>query len=153
MDRLERISLRQLNRAPGPILERVRIGQRFIVCKNGHPVATLQPLDGYVLHPSGRAYDLYGCPLGDASVEIAKLTEAQHRVLGGTHQYCRMTTIGPFDELREKGLARRGGVYGGHFFTAKGLVLREGILAARGFEVDERFNPMKRAASAARAPT
>ena len=46
------IGIRELSRGPGDVLDRVGRGERFVVCRRGRPVATLQPLDGVVVQLS-----------------------------------------------------------------------------------------------------
>ena len=44
-EELVEISMSDVNKKVGPIIDRVLRGERFIVCRHNRPVATLQPLD------------------------------------------------------------------------------------------------------------
>jgi len=37
------VTIRDLSRTPGGVIQRVLRGERLIVCRHGHPIATLQP--------------------------------------------------------------------------------------------------------------
>lgn len=64
------------------MLERILRGERLIVCRYGHPVATLQPLTGCVTQPFESAtYDIAGSPFGDADRQIAQLRPAEKKLL------------------------------------------------------------------------
>ena len=76
------VSVRDLVRKPGEVLRRVERGERFIVCRHRQPVATLQPIDGWVGDSDGRnECDIYGSPLGDQAQEAGKLTQTQKDLL------------------------------------------------------------------------
>ncbi|MDQ3982186.1 MAG: type II toxin-antitoxin system Phd/YefM family antitoxin [Actinomycetota bacterium] len=76
------MSTSELSKRPAKILGRVARGERFIVCRHNEPVATLQPLDGYVLQPfDGTAHDIFGWAIRGAADEIEKLSEAERRLL------------------------------------------------------------------------
>jgi prevent-host-death family protein len=78
------VSVRELGNAPGAIVERARKGERLIVSKHGLPVATIQPLTGFVLQPGGPAHDAHGNTLADIAAEIDRLSIAERAVLIST---------------------------------------------------------------------
>lgn len=138
-DRHPSVSIRELSRCPGDVLRHVAAGERLFVCRHGKPVATLQPLDGYVFQPfTGTAHDVFGWPIGNIDGEIAKLTEAQRVIL--VHCYSqwrlRMTRLRHYcpdasfsEEIRDMHL--RGLVVRTEFgweLTGRGLALREELL-------------------------
>lgn len=72
------VTTSDLSRTPRAVLERVQRGERLIVSCHGHPLATLQPLDGVVVQPfTDRGHDIFGWPVGDEAKECAKLSELQ----------------------------------------------------------------------------
>ncbi|MGH9196653.1 MAG: type II toxin-antitoxin system Phd/YefM family antitoxin, partial [Acidimicrobiia bacterium] len=80
--RLGEVSLRQLNRDPSGLFERVRRGERLIVLRHRRPLATIQPLDGFVGQPLiTRETSIDGSPLGDANEETDRLTDVERSVL------------------------------------------------------------------------
>ena len=134
--------MRELSRRPGEVLLRVLKGERLIVSRHGHPVATLQPLDGCVTQPfAGREDDLLGSPLGDLDREIAKLRPIEKRMLMDGVRWDRVRPGSPrgvdFSEamrtLRDwelRGLARKG--RRGWAVTGRALMLREALLEKAG---------------------
>lgn len=138
---LEVVSVRDLSRNPGDVLERVTRGERFLVCRHGKPIATLQPLDGLVVQPlTGQELDSTGSPLGDASTEAAKLTELQRELLATCVRFDRLMVARlrsqPFtreatlalEDLRNRGLVRK--TERGLVLTGRGMILHE-YLASR----------------------
>lgn len=90
-DRLPTVSTSDLSRQPHVVLERVARGERLVVCRHKRPIATLQPLDGYVFQPfSGTAHDVFGWPIGGIDAEIAKLSEAQRVLLRDCYRRWRL---------------------------------------------------------------
>ena len=139
MQPLSTVTTSDLSRRPGDVLSRVRRGERLIVVRHKDPVATLQPLDGYVLQPfEGTATDVFGWPIGGIDDEIAKLSRAQRVIL--VHCYSRwrltMTRLWHYcpganfnEEVRDmhlRGLVVRTEL--GWELTGRGLVLREELL-------------------------
>jgi antitoxin (DNA-binding transcriptional repressor) of toxin-antitoxin stability system len=135
------ITVRELTRNAAEILARTACGERFIVCRYGHPVATLQPLEGVVVQPlSGRELDLKGSPLGAAENEVGKLSEVQPELLRhavrfdvlkpsrlkgyGVSEVARAT-----EDLQTRCLVKR--CDRGLVLTGRGMILREWLLAAR----------------------
>ena len=138
-ERLPSVSIRDLSRGPGEVLRRVSAGERLLLCRNGKPVATLQPLDGYVFQPfTGTAHDVFGWPIGGIDDEIAKLSRAQRVILVRCYSQwrLRMTRLWHYcpgasfiEEIREMHL--RGLVVRTEFgweLTGRGLALREELL-------------------------
>ena len=79
---LSTVSIGELSREPRRVLERILRGERLIVCRYGHPIATLQPLDGCVTQPfEGRVGSLDGSPLGDLKAEIDGLQPIEKELL------------------------------------------------------------------------
>lgn len=125
------VSVRELVRNPGIVLDDVVRGERFILCRYNRPVATLQPIDGWVTDGTGdRAYDIFGTPLGDPAFEVAKLTERQHELLlhtlrlNGRFIFDGSGFREEMDALVLRGLAlRKPGM--GHVITGRGMVLKE----------------------------
>lgn len=138
MDPLPQVSIRDLSRHPKEVLRRVARGERLIVCRHKKPVATLQPLDGYVFQPfDGTAHDVFGWPMGGVDDEIDKLTVAQRVLLRDCYDQWRLRLGRLPDELRGGTLAMvedlklRGLVVKtecGLELTARGLALREALL-------------------------
>ncbi len=103
----------------------------------GRPVATLQPLDGYVFQPfEGTAHDVFGWPIGGIDGEIAKLSEAQRILLRDGYRRWRLwpgripndvegdrTTI--LEDLHIRGLAKK--TTCGWELTGRGLALHEAL--------------------------
>lgn len=139
---LPKVSMRELSREPGEVLKKVLRGQRLIVSRHGHPVATLQPLDGCVAQPfTGRENDLLGSPLGDLDREIAKLRPVEKRMLMdgvrrdrlhpySTRRVDSSDAMGVLKEWELRGLARR--AKRGWVLAGRGLMLREALLEKAG---------------------
>lgn len=120
------------------MLERVRSGERFIVCRHGTPVATLQPIDGWCGDIEGRnECDIYGSPLGDPVHEVGKLSDVQRELLvrslrngrylyGGQQGYREA-----MQDLVLRGLARKSS-HRGMVLTGRGIVLKEWLLKRPG---------------------
>lgn len=130
------LSLRDLTRQPGPFVDRVARGERFIVTKHGRPIATLQPLDGYVVDPrAGVESDICGSPLGNPRAEAEKLTRVQREMLRNANRLHQVTTADiphsergwrvEMDELELRGLAKRTETRHGLYLTGRGMVLQE----------------------------
>ncbi|MFN2525246.1 MAG: hypothetical protein ABR505_03135 [Actinomycetota bacterium] len=140
MQPLARISTSDLSRNPRKVLERIAAGERLIVCCHKKPLATLQPLDGVVVQPNGRAHDIYGWPVDGAMEEAKKLTEMQRALLVERLRLGRITfgrlsscfefgdLIRSVEEMAIRGLARRTDL--GWEWTGRGIVLREALLQA-----------------------
>ena len=140
------VSIRDLGKKPGTILERVVKGERLIVCRHGLPIATIQPLTGYVLQPGvAAAHDVAGTPLADVKGELARLSDHIKQVLLS----CRNDQIklrsfalewpsGTFEatleEMRLRGLSVR--TDRGMVLTGLGLFLRDEL--RMGGEATER---------------
>ena len=102
------------------------------------PVATLQPLDGVVQQPGGRAHDIYGWPIDGALQEAEKLGEVQQELLTNGIRFGRLVPARlsyRFDfgrlnravqDLALRGMARR--TERGWELTGRGMVLREALL-------------------------
>jgi prevent-host-death family protein len=139
---LPRVSMRELSREPGEVLVRVLKGERLIVCRHGHPVATLQPLDGCVTQPfTGTEHDVLGSPLGDIDREIAKLRPIEKRMLMDGVKWDRIRpglpikvdfseAMAMLNDWELRGLARRG--KRGWLVTGRAVMLREALLAKAG---------------------
>jgi antitoxin (DNA-binding transcriptional repressor) of toxin-antitoxin stability system len=146
-DGLPTVSIGDLSREPRRVLERILRGERLIVCRHGHPVATLQPLDGCVAQPfEGRVGSLDGSPLGNLETQLDGLHPMEKELLMTCIRRGRIVTAGlgdrdgvrPGDVLAEwelRGLARK--ISGlGTFATARALVLREALLRRAGRPID-----------------
>ena len=133
------VTTSDLSRTPRRVLNRIARGERFIVCCHGRPLATLQPLDGIVWQPfTGGAQDIYGWPVGGASEECAKLSEAQRELLsdcvrqgrlvparlGDLYEFAEL--IRSIEEMALVGLVHRTGR--GWELTGRGLTLRETLM-------------------------
>jgi prevent-host-death family protein len=137
MDRLPAISVRDLSRAPGEFLGRVARGERFVVCRHGKPLATLQPLDGYVFQPfDGTASDVFGWPVGGIDDEIDKLSLAQQLLLRDCYRRWRLWSgrlphglepdrMGMLKDLEVRGLAKKTDC--GWELTGRGLAMHEAL--------------------------
>jgi antitoxin (DNA-binding transcriptional repressor) of toxin-antitoxin stability system len=143
------VTTSELSRSPGVVLERVARGERLIICRHKRPVATLQPLDGYVLQPfSANAHDIFGWPIGGAADEAAKLTGAQRALLVEGFRHARLITSIPetpfglgelnrgMADLVLRGMARR--TYRGCELTGRGMAMREFLLEATGRPLEPR---------------
>lgn len=144
-DGLPIVTTSELSRGPGRVLERIARGERLVVCRNNIPLATLQPLDGFVLQPmTGHAHDIYGWPVGGIAEEAAKLTPAQQALLTDGVRQARLKSSIPsragefdsgelftaIDELRVLGFAYKTHV--GSELTGRGWAMREHLLRADG---------------------
>ena len=137
------VTTSELSRSPGEVLERVARGERLIVCRRKRPIATLQPLDGFVMQPfTGNAHDIFGWPVGGAAEEAAKLTRAQRVLLVDGYRNGRLHISAPghhfesgeasdgIEDLKLRGMARR--TYRGTELTARGMAMRELLLKSLG---------------------
>lgn len=146
-DRLERdplpvVTTTELSKRPRAVLDRVARGQRLIVCHRKKPVATLQPLDGYVFQPfSGAVHDVFGWPVGGIDAEIDKLHERERLLLVDCYKDWRIRpasgrypsfseALRRLDEMQLRGLVFRG--WRGWELTGRGLALREELLRREG---------------------
>lgn len=136
------VSVRELSRNPGSVLERVAGGERLIVTRHGTPIATIQPLSGSVYQPIDRSeHDVYGRPHRDAEWEIARLSDLQRRLLRDAVKWDKIIAgrvvragedwRGALEEMRLRGLVRRSPR--GWVLRGPGLVLREALLAEAGY--------------------
>lgn len=83
MQELATVTTSDLSRKPGEVLSRVRRGERLVVVRHKDPIATLQPLDGFVSQPfGGAAHDVFGWPIGGLDEEIEKLTDCGLELTG-----------------------------------------------------------------------
>jgi antitoxin (DNA-binding transcriptional repressor) of toxin-antitoxin stability system len=127
--RLPTVGVRDLVRNPAAVLERVAHGERFIVCRHRRPIATLQPIDGWVGDIEGRRpCDIYGFPIGDPEGEAAKLSGLEKDLLVNVKRG-RFIFSGPgfreaMDDLVLRGFARKS-QNRGMVVTGRGIVLRE----------------------------
>ncbi|MEA2453729.1 MAG: Antitoxin Phd YefM, type toxin-antitoxin system [Actinomycetota bacterium] len=127
--RLPTVSVRDLVRNPAQVLERVERGERFIVCRHRRPVATLQPIDGWVGDIDGRKpCDIYGFPIGDPEAEASKLSDLQKHLLVNV-RLGRFIFSGEgyqeaIDDLTLRGMARKSS-HRGMVITGRGIVLSE----------------------------
>jgi antitoxin (DNA-binding transcriptional repressor) of toxin-antitoxin stability system len=146
-DDFPRVSIGELSREPGRVLERIRRGERLIVCRHRHAIATLQPLDGYVTQPfEGKVANLDGSPVRDLQAELDALEPIEKELLMDCVRMGRIVTggvgdregVGPGDVLEQwqlRGLARKVSGYG-NFATARALILREALLKRAGRPID-----------------
>ena len=138
------VTTSELSRSPGEVLDRVARGERVIIFRRNRPIATLQPLDGFVLQPfTTTAHDIFGWPMGGAAEELAKLTDAQHLLLVDGYRSGRLMSSVPghhfegrevseaIEDLKLRGMARRV-TNRGTELTARGLALRELLLKDLG---------------------
>jgi prevent-host-death family protein len=128
------VSVRDLVRNPAEVLERVARGERFIVCRHRLPVATLQPIEGWVGDERGEnECDIHGSPLGDQRREAGKLSKTQKEMLLGTNRLQRYIHQGQSDfrpameDLVLRGLARQSS-HRGMVLTGRGMVMKEWLL-------------------------
>lgn len=108
------------------------------MCRYKKPLATLQPLDGFVFQPfEGTAHDVFGWPIGGIQDEIAKLTEAQRVLLRDGYVRWRLWSgrvprevegdrRTMLTDLALRGLAKKTEL--GWELTGRGLALREALL-------------------------
>lgn len=144
---LPRVSVGELSREPGRVLDRIRRGERLIVCRHRHPIATLQPLDGYVTQPfEGKVTNLDGTPLRDLETELDGLQPVEKELLmdcirrgrivsGGFGYHDGVRPVDVLEQWRLCGLARTLPGFG-TFATARALVLREALLKRAGRPID-----------------
>lgn len=138
------VTTSELSRSPGEVLDRVARGERLIICRRKRPIATLQPLDGFVLQPfTANAHDIFGWPVGGAAEELAKLSHAQRLLLVDGYRNGRLLISVPghrfeageasreIDDLKLRGMARRV-TNRGTELTARGLAMRELLLKDLG---------------------
>ena len=119
-------------RNPAAVLGRVSRGERFLVCRHRRPVATLQPITGWVVDGSGEHdCDIYGSPLGDQRREVEKLSQLHRELLLSTDGRSQRFIYGgqpgyreAIDDLTLRGLARRS-QHRGMVLTGRGIVLKE----------------------------
>ena len=135
--RLPTVSTSDLSRRPNDVLGRVERGERLIVCRHKKPVATLQPLDGYVFQPfEGTAHDVFGWPIGGIDDELAKLTELQRALLRYGYRDWRLwwtrvpaeiegSRMGALDDLIVRGVAKK--TSRGYELTSRGLAMHEAL--------------------------
>lgn len=139
MQELATVTTSDLSRTPGEVLRRVRRGERLIVVRHKDPIATLQPLDGYVSQPfGGAAHDVFGWLIGGLDEEIEKLTPAQRVLLRDCYKHWRVwpfrlpaeleTDIrGMLRDLTVRGLIKRTDC--GLELTGRGLAIHEALRA------------------------
>ena len=139
------VTMRELNRNPSGVLERIKMGERLIVRSHRRPVATLQPLNGCVVQPFAEGeYDIEGSPLGDASEEARKLSGVEQDLLvrgQRGHRFFPSNISGAWQssELREaldalglRGLIHKGDL--GWRLTGRGWLLREALIGQETFD-------------------
>jgi len=136
---LAHITMRDLSRNPGRALKRVMRGERLIVTRHGHPVGTLQPLNGCVTQPfEAQEYDLKGSLAEDLDQEIARLSPLEKKILMDGVRWDRLWLSripdgGCFAVLEDwelRGLARR--TPRGRVLTGRSMLLREALLERVG---------------------
>ena len=124
------VSVRELVRNPGVVIDYVHSGERFIVTRHGTPVATLQPIDGWIHCGDGPPTDIHGEVLGDPALELSKLTPDQHQMLLKVDPLGRYIYIAGINfpellkDLVARGLARKSSRRGVRI-TGRGMVLAE----------------------------
>ena len=140
---LPSVTTSDLSRRPREVLDRVARGERLIVCHRKRPVATLQPLDGYVFQPfDGTVHDVFGWPIGGMDTEIDKLGEQERALLVDGYKDwrirpARIWDLFPGEDMgpRLRQMAVRGLVFKGWRgweLTGRGLALREELLRREG---------------------
>lgn len=134
---LATVTTSDLSRRPGDVLRRVIGGERLLIARHKQPVATLQPLDGYVFQPfDGTVHDVFGWPIGGIDAEIAKLSLSQRLLLRDCYRHWRlwsgrlpegMNTNGMemLQDLAMRGLARK--TPRGWELTGRGLAMHEAL--------------------------
>jgi antitoxin (DNA-binding transcriptional repressor) of toxin-antitoxin stability system len=142
------VTTSDLSKRPGETLDRVERGERLVVCRHRRPVATLQPLDGYVFQPfSGAVHDVFGWPFGDEAAQVEALTEAEQALLLNGCRMLRLSANVPLcekfgsslmhqtiEEMKSRGLARK--TPRGVELTGRGLALRETLMKMEGREAE-----------------
>lgn len=136
-DPLPTVSTSDLSRRPNDVLERIERGERLIVCRHKTPIATLQPLDGFVFQPfEGTAHDIFGWPIGGIDDEIAKLSDAQRALLRNCYDQWRLRPMRlppnlwpgyneALQDLARRGLAKKTSC--GWELTGRGLAMHEAL--------------------------
>ena len=145
---LPQVTTSDLSRQPGDVLDRVARGERLVVCRRKEPVATLQPLDGYVFQPfTGTAHDIFGWPFGAEADQLEGLSDVDRALLLDGCRGLRVRTTVHLDEefgwsvlrraieaMRLRGLARK--TPRGIELTGRGLFLREVLMKLEGREAE-----------------
>ncbi len=139
------VTIRDLSRHPGEVMERIGRGERLIVCRHAKTLATLQPLDGYVFQPlTGTAHDVFGWPFGEERDQVERLSEPQRGMLLDGYRQWRIwpTRLEPpyqwsvlmraLEDMYVRGLVRK--TPRGNELTGRGLALRETLLRMEGRE-------------------
>lgn len=138
---LPTVSISELSRNPREVLRRVASGERLLVSRHGRPLATLQPLDGYVFQPfAGTGHDVFGWPIGGVDEELAKLTELQRALLKYGYRDWRLrwtrvpediegSRVGAIEDLIVRGLVRK--TPRGCELTSRGLAMHEALQRRR----------------------
>lgn len=141
------VSVRDLVRRPAEVLDRVARGERFIVCRHRRPVATLQPIEGWVVDATGEnECDIYGSPLGDQRREAEKLSQTQREMFLGTNRALRFIHRGHPDhweavaDLELRGYARRS-KHRGMVMTGRGLAMKEWLERRQAPETEQKLGP------------
>jgi prevent-host-death family protein len=141
---LETVTTSELSRSPMKVLDRVQRGERLVICRHGLPLATLQPLDGFVLQHTGEVTDVYGHPADPVIAETEKLDEVQRELLQNAIRHGRIIPSNakkkfPYERMREAmaelgllGLAKRENR--GWELTGRGFMFHEALVrrAERG---------------------
>lgn len=147
---LPAITTSELSKRPGDVLDRVARGERLVVCRHKKPVATLQPLDGYVFQPfTGAVHDVFGWAFGAEADQVEALTDVERALLLHGRRGLRLRPALELGErfewgvqtraveaLKLRGLARK--TPRGVELTGRGLVLHEILMkeAGRAAELD-----------------
>jgi antitoxin (DNA-binding transcriptional repressor) of toxin-antitoxin stability system len=143
-DPLPAITTSDLNKRPRDVLRRVAAGERLVVYWRHKPVATLQPLDGFVFQPfTGTAQDVFGWPFDDPSDQIAALTAEERALLldgysrwrvwpGRVHGLDYSAVCRALEDMKLRGLVTK--TMCGNELTGRGLALREALLKEEGRE-------------------
>ena len=143
---LPTITTSDLNLRSKEVMRRVTLGERLIVCRHRVPLATLQPLDGYVFQPfSGTVHDVFGWPFGAAPDHARRLPRPHCELLVDGYRQWRLWPgrvthradwgegMRARGEMRGTGLVRK--TERGNELTGRGLALREELLRMDGREV------------------
>lgn len=144
--RLGEVSLRQLNRDPRGVMERVQRGERMLVMRHRQVLATLQPLDGFVGQPLlEREVTIDGSPLGDASEEADRLTDVErcllvdavrfHKIEAGRVGGSLAEAVAALKDMELRGLVRKSAI--GWVLRGRGMMLREILLARAGLREED----------------
>jgi antitoxin (DNA-binding transcriptional repressor) of toxin-antitoxin stability system len=136
------VSIRDLGKKPGAVIDQVLGGERLIVCRHGVPVATLQPLTGYVLQPGVVApHDIAGDPLADVQGALNQippfttelLRTCRTDVIKLRHEFSNWPSRAfreSMDDLVVRGLARR--THRGMTLTGLGLFFKDELIRRVG---------------------